>query len=334
MKIGHLVAPTKDGKGSLRSGAEAWRVAVVVSVEPFVMVSEGATMKWSAQNPDDFDVVGMAQPGTINLAMTRMPPEDQIRMPVGESFLENQLGNGLTLIHRGLQPAAIDLVEKTPNGTENVSYGWVFVWNSDWGRWQALAKPEPEEFNEIMDRIRTGIVTDTEGNVQFQLKTAERQIEEQKYPNAGILLALGNREPGKQGDGNGGNMGVYRNHATGARMLSVGGGVFAGSGGGGQGAGQASYGAGGPVSPMAYSDKCWTVRVEDDGVTVQFIPSIQTQLVHSAGMHYLSRTIHSALQGKSPQEVGHEKIDEIVKHWFDDHVARGSIILPNKEKEE
>lgn len=283
MKIGHLVAPTKDSKGSLRSGAEAWRVAVVVSVEPFVMVSEGATMKWSAQNPDDFEVVGMAQPGTINLAMTRMPPEDQIRMPMGESFLENQLGNGLTLIHRGLQPAAIDLVEKTPTGIENASYGWVFTWNSDWGRWQALAKPEPEELSEILNRVGVGIVTDMEDNVNYSLKTAKRQIHDLKHPDKGILLAFARPEKKE----------VVRTE-----------------------------------------DKCWTVRVEDDGVSVEFIPSIQTQLVHSAGMHFLSRTIHSSLQGKSPQEVGHEKIDEIVKQWFDDHVARGSIILPNKEKEE
>jgi len=324
MKIGHLVAPTKGGKGSLRSGAEAWRVAVVVSVEPFVMVSEGATMKWSAQNPDDFEVVGMAQPGTINLAMTRMPAEDQIRMPVGESFLENKLGNGLTLIHRGLQPAAIDLVEKTPNGTENVSLGWVFVWNSDWGRWQALAKPEPAELNEIMDRIRVGIVTDSEGSVQFQLKTAERQIEEQKYPNMGKLLALGNREQSKRRDG---KVGTLKEFVDGEFVDR--GPVFVRSSdfpedlAARQAAREATHA----------SDKYWTARVEDDGVVVEFIPLIQAQLVHSAGMHYLSRTIHSALQGKSPQEVGHEKIDEIVKQWFDHHVARGSIILPNKEKE-
>jgi len=321
MKIGHLVTPVMGGKGSLRSGAEAWRVAVVVSVEPFVMVSEGATMKWGAQNPDDFEVVGMAQPGTINLAMTRMPPEDQIRMPVGESFLENQLGNGLTLIHRGLQPAAIDLVEKTVNGIENVSYGWVFTWNSDWGRWQALAKPEPKELSEIMNRVSVGIVTDMEDNVNYSLKTAKRQIHDLKHPDKGILLAFS--RPEKKG-----KVGTLKELVDGEFVDR--GPAFIRSSDFPEdlAARQAAREASHP------SDKYWTARVEDDGVAVEFIPLIQAQLVQSAGMHALSRTIHSALQGKSPQEVGHDKIDEIVKQWFDDHVARGAIVLPNKEKEE
>jgi hypothetical protein len=301
MKIGYIVSPVEGGKGHLRSGSEAWSGAVVVSVDPFVMVSPCSTMKWSQCDPNDFKAVGIAQPATINEAMTRMEPEEQIRMPVGESFLDAELGNGLQLLRRGLTPMAIDLVKKDFCGRENKSYGWLFFWAREQGFWKPLRAATADEVAEARAQFKTGIVKDSEDGKDFLLKTASRQIEdladaEQLVATLSSGLVIDNRQL-----------------ANPDYQISM--------------------------EVRGKDTAYWTVHVEDDDVTVQFIPSIQVQLAQSAGMystHYLSlnKTIRTALQGKLAQEVGHDKIDEIVKQWFDDHVARGTIILPNKEKEE
>lgn len=52
MRVGSVVV-RKDGN-MLRSGAEVYSGAIVVSIEPFVLISEGRDMKWSTLAKEDF----------------------------------------------------------------------------------------------------------------------------------------------------------------------------------------------------------------------------------------------------------------------------------------
>lgn len=70
MKIGDIVAPNV-GHG-LRSGASAYGAAVVVSMEPFVMVSEHADMRWGAQEAKNFHVRQQATPEQLAICMQRL----------------------------------------------------------------------------------------------------------------------------------------------------------------------------------------------------------------------------------------------------------------------
>ncbi len=54
MKVGNI-GVRKDGN-MLRSGAEAYGGGIVVSFEPFVLVSESCDMRWGALDINDFEV--------------------------------------------------------------------------------------------------------------------------------------------------------------------------------------------------------------------------------------------------------------------------------------
>jgi len=57
MKAGDIVE-NKNGE-PLRSGCTAYPTAIVVSVDPFILESHGATMRWSETvSASQFDVVG------------------------------------------------------------------------------------------------------------------------------------------------------------------------------------------------------------------------------------------------------------------------------------
>ena len=56
MEIGDLVKPTKESNFILRSGASYYLDAVIVSMEPFVLVSWETDMLWNETNKKDFIV--------------------------------------------------------------------------------------------------------------------------------------------------------------------------------------------------------------------------------------------------------------------------------------
>lgn len=70
IEVGHIVRPT-DGD-QLRSGCEAYGAAVCISVEPFILVSEHADMRWSTKTADKFEIVGKASAEMLALCMTRL----------------------------------------------------------------------------------------------------------------------------------------------------------------------------------------------------------------------------------------------------------------------
>lgn len=60
LRVGDLVSPA-IGHGPLRSGASHYERAVVVNLNPFVLVSEGCDMRWEATvRPEHFVKVGRA----------------------------------------------------------------------------------------------------------------------------------------------------------------------------------------------------------------------------------------------------------------------------------
>ena len=70
--VGHMVEPINNDH-TLRSGAGYYSSAVVVSVEPFILVSIGADMKWSSTVvPEGFKIVGIANEETLNKCLERI----------------------------------------------------------------------------------------------------------------------------------------------------------------------------------------------------------------------------------------------------------------------
>lgn len=70
-KVADIVA-LRDGK-SLRSGTEAYRQAVVISIEPFVMCSMGADMRWQyTVAKEDFIAIGLASNTTFQKCLKRL----------------------------------------------------------------------------------------------------------------------------------------------------------------------------------------------------------------------------------------------------------------------
>jgi hypothetical protein len=70
LAIGDIVAP-KSGD-QMRSGAEAYSSAVVVSVEPYIMVSRRGDMKWSQQKAEDYYKIGTADGVTMAVCNERL----------------------------------------------------------------------------------------------------------------------------------------------------------------------------------------------------------------------------------------------------------------------
>jgi hypothetical protein len=69
-EVGSIVRKS-DGQ-PLRSGCQAYGGATVVSLDPFVLVSECADMRWGSLKQDEFDVVAKSSPDQLALAMTRL----------------------------------------------------------------------------------------------------------------------------------------------------------------------------------------------------------------------------------------------------------------------
>lgn len=66
MEVGNIVEPTKESGFVLRSGAEQYKSAVIISLDPFVLVSGYADMRWeSTVKQEYFTVVGSV--GTAHL---------------------------------------------------------------------------------------------------------------------------------------------------------------------------------------------------------------------------------------------------------------------------
>lgn len=71
LKVGDIVRPMEGFH--LRSGGQAYGGAIVVSVTPFVLVSEHADMKWSATvKIENFKQAGIASKEQLAKAMTRL----------------------------------------------------------------------------------------------------------------------------------------------------------------------------------------------------------------------------------------------------------------------
>jgi len=70
--VGNIVEPVSE-KYTLRSGCGYYSSAVVVSVNPFVLVSGGADMKWSyTVSPENFRVIGTTDKETLNKCLERL----------------------------------------------------------------------------------------------------------------------------------------------------------------------------------------------------------------------------------------------------------------------
>lgn len=77
---GHLKPVTEVGQAvqrkngqELRSGAEAYRYAIVVQVEPLVLVSRQTDMRWSATvKIDDFVAFGKAKDDVVEACKRRL----------------------------------------------------------------------------------------------------------------------------------------------------------------------------------------------------------------------------------------------------------------------
>lgn len=70
-QVGDIVTP-KKGHCPLFSGASYYGAAIVISLEPYVMVSEHADMRWGAQDACNYTVKGKAGTELLALAMTRL----------------------------------------------------------------------------------------------------------------------------------------------------------------------------------------------------------------------------------------------------------------------
>lgn len=73
MKIADIIKPTKESGFILRSGAQSYDKAVVISIDPFVITSEEADMRWEATiKMEDFEVIGKADRATLNKCLRRI----------------------------------------------------------------------------------------------------------------------------------------------------------------------------------------------------------------------------------------------------------------------
>lgn len=72
LQVGVMVR-SRDPQGNpLRSGSEVYPGAIVVSVDPFVMVSYEADMRWSSWDPSDVIILERAPEHMVKVAMTRL----------------------------------------------------------------------------------------------------------------------------------------------------------------------------------------------------------------------------------------------------------------------
>lgn len=71
MKVGDVVVPVDFLRDPFRSGAEWYSHAIVVSVDPFVMVSERGDMLWSERSTHTVVVLCQADPKIVDVALDR-----------------------------------------------------------------------------------------------------------------------------------------------------------------------------------------------------------------------------------------------------------------------
>lgn len=72
MKIGAIVEP-KDERNPLCCGSGVYQDAIVVSMNPFVLVSRGADMKWSATvEESEYKVTGTATQEQLEKCQRRL----------------------------------------------------------------------------------------------------------------------------------------------------------------------------------------------------------------------------------------------------------------------
>lgn len=73
LEIGSIVKPTKESKFILRSGSGQYDSAIVVSIDPFVLVSEETDMRWSATiKKEYFEVIGTTDDMHLKQCMHRL----------------------------------------------------------------------------------------------------------------------------------------------------------------------------------------------------------------------------------------------------------------------
>jgi hypothetical protein len=73
MKVGDIVCPTSESHYNLRTGCGWYSEAVVVSLEPFILVSTDTDMMWSATiKLEYFEVVCKAFKKLLKKCMKRL----------------------------------------------------------------------------------------------------------------------------------------------------------------------------------------------------------------------------------------------------------------------
>jgi len=71
MKVGSIVEPAK-GEIQLACGGGIYDSAVVISLDPYIMVSKSADMRWSSQKQEDYTVIGEATDEQLATCMNRL----------------------------------------------------------------------------------------------------------------------------------------------------------------------------------------------------------------------------------------------------------------------
>ncbi len=71
-KKGNIVISRNTDKFIFHSGSSLYSHAIVVSLDPFILVSEQADMRWSQVSPDDLVVVGTADYKILKRCMRRL----------------------------------------------------------------------------------------------------------------------------------------------------------------------------------------------------------------------------------------------------------------------
>jgi hypothetical protein len=70
LDVGDIVAPISTDN-QLASGCERYASAIVINMNPFVLVSEDASMRWGSTQPEQFAAVGKATPELLQSCMRR-----------------------------------------------------------------------------------------------------------------------------------------------------------------------------------------------------------------------------------------------------------------------
>jgi hypothetical protein len=101
MDIGSLAAP-KNPRNALACGCGVYDRAVVVSLQPFVLISEEGDMRWSATvAAADFEKVGDAGPQAARNVLDRLGRDPETAEAVGADALR---------VLRGIAAAGFDPV--------------------------------------------------------------------------------------------------------------------------------------------------------------------------------------------------------------------------------